>query len=521
MDIFSSNLQRKISLITSVIIFVLVSLLFFFENKRDKKYLYEQLVIHMKENAFSIRNSIESVRIPFLVQSILEEYSENILRHDGILGSKKHDSSEFPSHEIHVVNTERIIMASTRSDFIGQRLEQAIMSEEEGLKDVLEGKADYVVEQMEHSGVKVVDISVPIRENGQIIGALHYVEPFLKLEALLKDSFLHHLLFALGTIISLSICINLFLTRMVTKPLKDLSGAMDDIRLSGATKEIAVSSKDEIGNLAQSFNEMSRALREREEEVKTYTGKLEEMVEERTRELRESQEQLIQTEKLASMGKLAGYIAHEINNPIGIIVSRAECIHMDAEEQGYPESLIKDIGVIKKHANRIATITKGMLTFSRKSPAEFRDVDINEVIDETLLLFEKQFSINDIEVQKHVDCEMPKISGNSTQLQQVFFNIFNNALDVLPRGGKIRIQSQCNSDGMAHIFISDSGPGIAREYVDKIFEPFFTTKGDNKGTGLGLSVTYGIIKDHHGQIQVHSQTDEGTTFEILLPLKKQ
>jgi signal transduction histidine kinase len=398
-------------------------------------------------------------------------------------------------------------------------LEDAIQHKEEGLEKVLKGNVSYSVEQMEHLGIEVLDVSVPIREGGQIIGALHYVEPYHELENMIRDSLIRHFLFALTLIISLSLLVNFFLTKMVSNPIESLSRAMDGIRVKGLSHDIVVPAKDEIGLLAQSFNDMSTALREREEELRKYTLSLEEMVDERTKELRESNALLVETEKLASMGKLAGYISHEINNPIGIIFSRAECILMDAKEKGYPERLMKDMEVIKKHSNRIAKITRGMLTFSRKSPAEFGNVDINNVIDESLLLLEKQFSDHHIEVQKDIECTIPGIHGNSTQLQQVLINILGNAVDAMPEGGKIRIQSQCNSEEMLHIIISDTGTGIEKEHFSKIFEPFFTTKTEGKGTGLGLSVSYGIIKDHGGQIKMRSNKGEGATFEILLPMK--
>jgi two-component system NtrC family sensor kinase len=475
----------------------------------------------MKEIAFSIRNSIESVRIPLLVQSILDEYTERILKHEDSSDGDEHDPFTIPPHEIHVMNRDGIVMASTRPDFMGRVFEDAIQHKEKGLNAVLAGKADYTIEQMEHLGVKVLDISVPIREEGRIIGVLHYVEPYIKLQTLIKKSFFRHVMFALGMIFSLSVMLNLFLTKLVTKPIQDLSSGMDKIRLRGTSEGIVVSSRDEIGLLAQSFNEMSKALKERNEEVKKYTSSLEEMVRERTKELEESHAQLVQTEKLASMGKLAGYIAHEINNPVGIIVARAECILMDSEEKNYQNDLIKDIEVIKNHSNRIATITRGMLTFSRKSPAEFSNVDINVIIDETLLLLENQFLKNNIKIRKYIDRSIPEIQGDKTQLQQVFFNIFSNAMGAMPEGGEIKINTNCGDDGMVHVLISDSGAGIPKDHLTKIFEPFFTTKHEDKGTGLGLSVTYGIIKDHKGDIIVHSKKDYGATFEIILPMKKE
>lgn len=472
----------------------------------------------MMENSYTVRNSIESVRIPLLVQSILDNYTEDIFNNVEIHESDNHDLFNIPPHQLHVVNTDSIIMASTNTELIGTPLEDAIQHKEDGLKKVLEGKAPYSVEQMEHLGVKVIDVSVPIRKNGKIIGALHYVEPYLKLEKLIKESFVRHSVFAIILIISLSVFINFFLTRMVIRPITALSNAMDRIRLGGESEEIAISSKNEIGHLEQSFNQMSHALKERQEEVEKYTLKLEKMVDERTRKLKESHEQLIQSEKLSSMGKLAAYLAHEINNPIGIIVSRAECILMDAEDEGYPEHIIKDIDVIRKHSHRIAVVTNNMLTFTRKSSVQFSPTDINKVIDDTLLFLEKRFITDQIEVRKEMDYSIPDINGNANRIQQVLLNIFNNAKDAMPDGGEIRIRSRDNGNGMINVVISDSGAGIEEENLDRIFEPFFTTKEAGKGTGLGLSVVRGIIEDHQGRITVQSEVGKGTTFEILLPV---
>ncbi len=518
MGIFKS-IQRKIFLTTSLTICILVSILFVIEFNSDKKNLYERQVIRMKENSFTIRNSIESVRIPMLVQSILEAYAENILRHEDPLLGDRPDPFEIPPHDIHVVNTDDIVMASTQPDLIGHSFRDEVRQGEAGTDKVLSGGTAYSVEQMVHSGVKVLDVSVPIREKGTIIGALHYVEPYLKLEQLIKYSFIRHVLFALILIVSLSLLINFFLNKIVSGPITKLTEAMDGIRLKGRSSEITISSDDEIGVLAQSFNEMSQALEQREKEVKQYTSKLEDMVEQRTEELQESHAQLIQTEKMASMGKLAGSVAHEINNPIGIIVSRAECMLLDAKEQKYPELLLKDLEVIMKHSHRIATITKGILMFSRKSPAEFIELDIDNLIDETLLLVGKEFLTGNITVVKDVACEMPRVYGNGSQLQQVFLNLLMNARDAMPNGGEIKISSYCGSRGMVHISFTDSGTGIQQEDQGKVFDPFFSTKKEGTHTGLGLSITYGIIKGHNGEISVTSTEGGGTTFDILLPLE--
>jgi signal transduction histidine kinase len=220
------------------------------------------------------------------------------------------------------------------------------------------------------------------------------------------------------------------------------------------------------------------------------------------------------------MGKLAGSVAHEINNPIGIIVSRAECMLMDAKEHGYPDLLKKDLNVLIKHATRIASITKGILMFSRKSSAEFSPLDIENLIDETLLLFGKELSTANIDIQKHMESDLPRINGNGSQLQQVFLNLLMNARDAMPEGGTITINAQCSSRGLISISFSDTGSGIKEEYQDKIFDPFFSTKKEGVHTGLGLSIIYGIIKEHNGEIKVESTAGEGTTFHILLSQKK-
>jgi signal transduction histidine kinase len=520
MNIFSKQLQGKIFFITSLTICILLGVFFMLEFNRDKKILYERQIMHMKEASHSVRNSIESVRIPFLVQSILDEYAQNILNTEDTRSSGRHDLSEKPSHQLHVVNTDAIIMASTTTEYIGLSLEEAIQHKEEGLNEVLQGIIPYSIEQMEHAGVEVIDVSVPIREDGIIIGALHYVEPYIKLKRLIKESLIRHVLFALILIFSLSIIINYFLTKMVSNPIKVLSTAMDGIRLKRESRKVEISTGDEIGILANSFNEMSHALTQREKELKQYTTKLEEMVKARTKELEDSHAQLLQTEKIASMGKLAGSVAHEINNPIGIIVSRAECMLMDAKEHGYPDLLKKDLNVLIKHATRIASITKGILMFSRKSSAEFSPLDIENLIDETLLLFGKELSTANIDIQKHMESDLPRINGNGSQLQQVFLNLLMNARDAMPEGGTITINAQCSSRGLISISFSDTGSGIKEEYQDKIFDPFFSTKKEGVHTGLGLSIIYGIIKEHNGEIKVESTAGEGTTFHILLSQKK-
>ncbi len=515
---FLRNLQGKITLVTSIIIFFLISIFYSFEYKQDKEDLYQSLVYHIKENAFSLRSNIENSSDMDQAQKALSEFAQDI----GIGKDSSNDNHKtehgIPHHEVHLVNKEGVIILSAQPELVGLPIEDALHIEGIGLQNVLNEKSSYAIEKMDHNDVKVLSISLPVRKNGEIIGVMHYAEPYKKFEEVIKGSFIRHTLFSLILIISLSLFINISLTKMVTRPLRKLSRAMDSIRLVGSTSKIRVSSEDEIGVLAHSFNRMSDVLQEREEEVNKYTTSLEDMVEERTKKLKASHTQLIESEKLASMGKLASYLAHEINNPIGIIVSRAECILMDAEDEGYDEHIVNDIEVIRKHSHRIASVTQNMLTFSRKSSIDFAATDVNKIIDDTLLFMEKRFINNQIKVIKELDYGIPETFGNTNQIQQVLLNLFNNARDAMPDGGKITIRSRYNSGGMIHVSVSDNGHGITSEDLKHIFEPFFTTKEEGKGTGLGLSIAHGIIEEHKGQLNVQSREGEGTTFELLLPV---
>ena len=516
---FLKNLQGKITLVTSIIIFFLVSIFFVFEYKEDKKNLYERLVYHIKENAFSLRSSIENSVDIAHAQKVLNGFAHDIgIGEEDSHGDEQNTEYTIPPHDVYLFDKEGVIIMSAKPELIGLSIDDLFYKQGMGLQIDINEKTDYAIEKMDHQDIKVLAISLPVRKNGQIIGTLHYSEPYKKFEEAIKGSLVRHIMFVLILTLSLSLFINISLTKMVTHPLRNLSKAMDSIRLLGSTSEIKISSEDEIGLLARSFNQMSGVLEERKEEVRKYMTLLENMVEERTAKLKESHAQLIESEKQASMGKLASYLAHEINNPIGIIVSRAECILMDADDEGYPEHILRDIEVIRKHSHRIASVTNNMLTFTRKSSVDFAQTDVNKIIDDTLLFMEKRFIHNKIEIKKEMDYSIPETFGNANQIQQVLLNILNNARDAMPDGGEITIGSRYGGKGMINVSISDNGHGMTDEDREHIFEPFFTTKEAGKGTGLGLSVAYGIIEEHMGHMNVQSSTGEGTTFEILLPI---
>lgn len=233
--------------------------------------------------------------------------------------------------------------------------------------------------------------------------------------------------------------------------------------------------------------------------------------------LKKTQEQLIISERLAAVGQLSANLAHEINNPTGIILSRLEWLLLEAPEQELPEEVIQDLQVIKKHTERIAGTTRGLLSFSRQAPDRVKPVDLNEIVLETIEWVRNQFQRKNVRFSWSLE-PIPNIFGNPEQIEQVLINLFNNAKDAMPEGGEIMVKSAYDAPNKrVQLQVTDTGIGIPDEIKNRIFDPFFTTKGKNSGTGLGLSISYAIIENHGGRIKVDSQPGRGSCFSITLP----
>ena len=234
------------------------------------------------------------------------------------------------------------------------------------------------------------------------------------------------------------------------------------------------------------------------------------------------EEQLLQSSKLASLGELVGGIAHEINNPTGIIVMRSTGLMQDAGGRDLPEDVIDDIEVIRRQSDKIAQITSGLLAFSRQAPFSPHPTDVNRMVSNAVGLVENVLRGRDIVSRLDLDANLPPAVLDPTRIEQVLLNLFNNAMDAMEGGGELSLgtASVTGKGGGRHVKISvrDTGTGIPEEDLDRIFDPFFTTKEVGKGTGLGLSISYGIVQEHGGRLEVESRPEEGATFHIVLPL---
>jgi len=235
------------------------------------------------------------------------------------------------------------------------------------------------------------------------------------------------------------------------------------------------------------------------------------------RRLKTTQEQLLQSEKLAAMGRLTSQIAHELNNPLYGIMNTLELMKTEISPDNKRRKLLE---MALSETFRLSELLRKMLTFSKPDQKEKQPVDINTILDEILLLHEKQFRENDIMISMALSSGLAPVFASKNQLRQVFLNMFNNAGDAMPSGGTLTVKTTAEG-GEVVIEISDTGIGVKEENLNKIFDAFFTTKSSVKGVGLGLSVCYGFIIEHGGDIKVKSKEGNGTNFIITLPVHTQ
>lgn len=301
-----------------------------------------------------------------------------------------------------------------------------------------------------------------------------------------------------GVVGIVALCITFLFAAGITRSLTVLTRATEQIGRGQFKVEIPVKSGGEIGALAKRFERMARELRSREQA------------------LNEANRMLVQSEKMTALGQLGAGIAHEVKNPMTSIRGYAQMglrkVTPESPLHGYFET-------IEKETARSLEILKNLLRFSRQETAEMSPIDLNVVVGDVLKLVTHQLEMKGVKVDSHLCEEEFQIQGNANQLEQVLLNLMMNAGDAMEEtGGRVKVTTEFHKDRFARIKIADTGCGIPEKVKNKIFDPSFTTKPVGKGTGLGLSVSYGIIKDHHGDIFVDSQPGAGTTFSITLPV---
>jgi two-component system NtrC family sensor kinase len=240
------------------------------------------------------------------------------------------------------------------------------------------------------------------------------------------------------------------------------------------------------------------------------------------RELKSNLQRLVQEDRMISLGKLVASCVHEINNPIQGLLTftflMKEILSEGKPKQKDLEQFKKHLSFMAKELERCGNIVSGLLSFSRETPKEFKEIDLNDVLNSVITLTRHKMELMNVELETRLHPGLLIILGDERELQQCFLNLIFNAIEAMPKGGKLQIISELESDKRnVRIEIRDTGYGISKENLDHIFDPFFTTKSEGEGTGLGLSIVYGITKNHKGSIRVNSTVDEGSSFVLTFP----
>jgi len=352
-----------------------------------------------------------------------------------------------------------------------------------------------------------------------------------------------HLLGGLGVLVLAAT-----LSRSLSRPIATLARGARRVAAGDLGHAIPVASNDEIGELAREFNDMTRALRERDQEIEGLTQGLEQKVQERSAELerrneellrtrgellemmekqkrtnqelttlverlRTTQDELVRSGKLAALGALAAGVAHEINNPLAVIQGNVELLQLRAGAD--PESW-EEVGLIARQTKRMQGIVSKLLTFARQDASDAKPLDLEALVREALELAAAQARNARVAVETHFAPDLPPVVADGPRLVQVFTNLVVNALQAMPDGGRLRVASGLADEGAGVcVSFTDTGPGIPKAESERVWNPFYTTKPS--GTGLGLSISHAIVEEHGGRILLESPPGRGTTFTVVLP----
>ncbi len=443
--------------------------------------------------------------------------------------------------KVRIFSSEGKIMFSTDKDEVGKTLDKereqcyACHAPEKPLEKLELPSRSRIIPKSEKHNYRILGIINPVynekdcfqchSEDQKVLGVLDFEISLAEVDAETKKNYYATLFFTFITILVVSVAVGFFIYGSVSRPIKKMVVGTENIAKGNLDYTIPLNTQDEIGKLARSFNKMTGDLKRANNELQEWSKTLEKKVEDRTNRLKATQEQLIQSEKLASLGQLAAGVAHEVNNPLaGILVYIKVLLKKYKENELQTEETEKQLLKIERETDRSSRIIRNLLDFSRQSEPTLRPVDLNKVVKATLSIVGHQFSLENITLEMNLDPQLSLVLADFDQIQQVLINIILNATQAMPNGGNLKIATSVaesieiggSPKNTVRIDVSDTGVGIPKENLNKLFTPFFTTKEKGKGVGLGLAALHGIIERHKGKIEVDSKPGLGTTFTIYL-----
>ncbi len=329
------------------------------------------------------------------------------------------------------------------------------------------------------------------------------------------------LIYTILAVLGVAVLISAFVRHMLGGPLRALTEGTHRLGSGDLGYQIPMQSSGELQDLANSFNTMSSQIQEAHDEINAWNRTLEERVEQKTRELSGAQEEMLRVERMASIGKLAAVVAHEINNPLAGILTYSKLLKKRLSREHEPNAEnISMLDLMESESRRCGEIVKNLMTFARPTSVNMEPSDLNAVIDRCVRLVQHQLTLKAVELHLALYKDLPAVRCDPGQIEQVILALVMNAIDALPNGGNLSLVSRKLSNLEAvQIEVRDDGIGMPREVIAKMFEPFFTTKEHGRGLGLGLAISRNIVDRHGGRIEVASEPGHGTTFTITLPLQ--
>jgi two-component system NtrC family sensor kinase len=347
-----------------------------------------------------------------------------------------------------------------------------------------------------------------------VLGVLDVALSLEPTDKVIRERAIQFALFGFAAIGLVCLLVAFSLHRYVGRPVRRLLAGTQKITSGQFNCLIPVSGNDEIAELARSYNDMTGSLDKAYTELRALTNTLEQRVEQKTQELKSAQLQIVRAEKLASLGRMAAGVAHELNSPLTGVLTFA---HLVAKKVPKDSQEAADLQVIITETNRCARIIKDLLQFARETQIAQREEDLNGIVRNTMAILQPQAQFHNVNVIQSLDESLPKVVVDAAHIKQVLMNIVLNAVEAMGQKGDLEIRTRREGRQVV-LTIRDSGCGIPSDNLSRIFDPFFTTKDPGKGTGLGLAVSLKLIENHGGTIDVTSELGKGSTFRVVLPV---